>query len=386
MSCPHLFAETMRRGRYLPTNAYAQRGIEIHDAIEQYLKHLLATRQPSDYAYFDRLLEQGYRPEVIEILEQMKETLVVDPERMLAVEPYMALDERMQPLEVDAAQPSHLLQEHPPARAAYAGIPDLLTSPEPGTIDIDDWKSWFAVQEADTFQSRLYPLLVFKHYPGADRVRFRLQFVRYGATRSVEFTRTEHLEQLEKMARRERARLRMLHETVELTAAPDQDKLRQIADEQLQAMPGAHCAWCPLLMSGCPIRGMNPYADQTREDRLRFAVWLQAAQKENARVLRELVAAGGPVEIADGNGQRYSAGCQREERRRYRLGELLPELSSWCAKHPADDAVFGKLSMGANELRDVLKPRRRADLAEKLRAIEKLDVGTKWNVGAVEDF
>jgi hypothetical protein len=77
--------------------------------------------------------------------------------------------------------------------------------------EIDDWKSYYQVIDADTFQSKFYPILLMCINPSLERAKFVLEFVRYGVSRCVEYTRKD-LPWLKELARRERARQRKLHE------------------------------------------------------------------------------------------------------------------------------------------------------------------------------
>jgi hypothetical protein len=78
---------------------------------------------------------------------------------------------------------------------------------------------------------------------------------------------------LKELAQRERARQRKLHELV------------SSGDRGLKISPGRHCTWCPLLLNGCPVAETNPYGQMTPEQQLRFALWLQEAEKQNTKVL-----------------------------------------------------------------------------------------------------
>jgi hypothetical protein len=78
--------------------------------------------------------------------------------------------------------------------------------------EIDDWKIYYQIIDAETFQSKLYPLLLMCLNPSLERVKFVLEFVRYGVSRSVEYTRRD-LSWLKELAQRERTRQRKLHES-----------------------------------------------------------------------------------------------------------------------------------------------------------------------------
>jgi hypothetical protein len=116
--------------------------------------------------------------------------------------------------------------------------------------EIEDWKSYYQIIDADTFQSKFYPLLLMCPNPSLERVKFALEFVRYGASRCVEYTRGD-LPWLKELAQRERSRQRKLHE---LAASDESD---------LKVFPGRHCTWCPLLLNGCPVAQTNPYSQMT---------------------------------------------------------------------------------------------------------------------------
>ena len=179
----------------------------------------------------------------------------------MATELHIALDEDFQPIE-EPGNTSHI--------AEYEGTLDLVMLHSLIEAEIDDWKSYYQVIDADTFQSKFYPLLLMCLNPSLEQVKFVLEFVRYGVSRCVEYTRRD-LPWLKELAQTERARQRKLHE------------LATVGDRELKASPGRHCTWCPLLLNGCPVAETNPYGQMTAEERLRFALWLQEAEKQNTR-------------------------------------------------------------------------------------------------------
>src|SRR5260370_10972933 len=122
--------------------------------------------------------------------------------------------------------------------------------------------------------------------PSLERVKFVLEFVRYGVSRYVEYTRRD-LDWIKELAQRERARQRKLHELV------------SFGGRDLKASPGRHCTWCPLLLKGCPVAETNPYGQMTAEERLRFALWLQEPQKQNTRLLKDFMVQRAPILYLD---------------------------------------------------------------------------------------
>jgi len=74
---------------------------------------------------------------------------------------------------------------------AYLGRLDLVQLHSRTRAQIDDWKSYFQIVNADTFQSKFYPLLLFCRNPALQKVTFVLEFVRYGTSRKVEYLRSD---------------------------------------------------------------------------------------------------------------------------------------------------------------------------------------------------
>jgi hypothetical protein len=108
--------------------------------------------------------------------------MAFDPEKILATELHIALDENVLPI------------EHPDDEAQIAefeGTLDLVMIHSLTEAEIDDWKSYYQVIDADMFRSKFYPLLLMCLNPSLESVKFVLEFLRYGASRSVEYTRKD---------------------------------------------------------------------------------------------------------------------------------------------------------------------------------------------------
>jgi hypothetical protein len=265
IACETLYVRKHVQGAKVADSEPAARGIEIHQVLATYINHLVKTTRTTDLEIFDALV-RGAGTEAREVLEKFRDNHAFDPEKILATELHIALDEHFVPI------------EHPAGDgpiATYEGTLDLVMLHSLSEAEIDDWKSYYQVIEADTFQSKFYPLLLMCLNPSLERVKFVLEFVRYGASRSVEYTRKD-MPWLKELAQMERTRQRKLHELV------------PSGDRDLKVSPGRHCTWCPLLLNGCPVAETNPYGQMTPEQRLRFALWLQEAEKQNTRVLKAM--------------------------------------------------------------------------------------------------
>jgi hypothetical protein len=355
MACPILYVRKHIDGANPGESEPATRGIEIHQILATYINHLLGAKRPTDLEVFDALMK-GASEEAREVLEKFRDNHTFDPERILATELHIALDENFLPIEHDDHQRS----------AGYEGTLDLVQLHSLIEAEIDDWKSYYQIIDADTFQSKFYPLLLMCLNPTLERVKFVLEFVRYGASRFVEYARKD-LPWLKELAQRERQRQLKLHRRASLHRTGS------------KASPGRHCMWCPLLLDGCPVAETNPYTRMNGEKRLRFALWLQEAEKENTRVLKNIVAKRGPIKYTDANQNEYSADFVPVEKKFYPYRDALPILDEWFKAHPDEQALHDKLTISG--LSSALKAEKRSELTQKLRGITDVRVDTELRIG-----
>lgn len=334
----------------------AARGIEIHQVLATYINHLLKTRRATDLEVFDALAGDACA-EAREVLEKFRANHAFDPEKILATELHIALDENFRPIE-------H--QDNNGKIVEYEGTLDLVLLHSVTEAEIEDWKSYYQIIDADTFQSKFYPLLLMCLNPSLERVKFVLEFVRYGISRYAEYTRKD-LPRLKELAQRERARQRKLHE-------PNRGRKRKIS-------PGKHCTWCPLLLNGCPVAKTNPYARMTAEGRLRFAIWLQEAEKQNTKVLKDLMVERGPIHYRDGNQTEHVAEFVPVEKKFYPYRDAVSILDEWFRAHPDEQHLRDKLTVSG--LSSALKAEKRAELAQKLATTADARVDTELKIGRV---
>ena len=355
MACEALYVCKHVHGLKFGESEPAARGTEIHQALASYINHLVRTSRTTDLQVFDSLTGT-VGAEAREVLEKFRNNHAFDPEKILATEFHIALDENFLPIEHDDDQ----------RMAEYEGTLDLVMLHSVTEAEIDDWKSYYQVIDADTFQSKFYPLLLMCLNPSLERVKFVLEFIRYGASRWVEYTRKD-LPWLKDLARRERTRQRKLHE---LAASGEQD---------LKASPGRHCTWCPVLLTECPVAKVNPYGQMTAEERLRFALWLQEAEKQNTKVLKDLLVERGPIRYCDGNQRECVADFVPVEKNLYPYRDAVAILDEWFGAHPDDRALRDKLTVSG--LSSALKAQKRVELAEKLKNIAALRLDTELRIG-----
>ena len=356
MACELLYVQKHVLGVELGESQPAARGIEIHELLATYINHLVATGRRTDLEMFDQLM-QGLRDDAREAIAQFRTNHTFDPDRIVATELHISLDDDFQPIEQDRADGRS---------ASYEGTLDLVSLYSLIEAEISDWKSYYQIIEPDTFQSKLYPLLLMCLNPALERVKFVLEFIRYGASRYVEYTRKD-LPRLMELARRERTRQTALHQ-------------RAGRDSRTpKTSPGRHCTWCPILLNGCPIAKTNPYSQMSREQRLRFALWLQEAEKENTRVLRELLVEQSAIRCADENHKEYVARFAPVEKKFYPYPEAAPIIDHWLNAHHEDQTLLASLTISGLSL--PLKAEKRHELAAELAGIVAVRMDTELKVG-----
>jgi len=120
----------------------------------------------------------------------------------------------------------------------------------------------------------------------------------------------------------------------------------------------------------------------TSQERLRFAFWLQEAQKHNTRVLKDLTVERGPIQYCDGNQSEYVADFVPVEKKFYPYRDTVSILDEWFRARPDDQGLRDKLTVSG--LSSALKADKRAERAEKLTNIADMRVDTELRIGREE--
>lgn len=98
MACETLYVrkhvECARVGESEP----AARGIEIHQILASCINHLVRARRSTNLELFDALM-RGAGAEAREVLETFRNNHAFEPEKILATELHIALDENFLPIE-----------------------------------------------------------------------------------------------------------------------------------------------------------------------------------------------------------------------------------------------------------------------------------------------
>jgi len=116
----------------------------------------------------------------------------------------------------------------------------------------------------------------------------------------------------------------------------------------------------------------------TAEERLRFALWLQEAEKENTRVLKDLIVESGPVRYRDENQSEYFAEFVRTEKKFYPYNDAASILDQWFRTYPDERDLRDKLTISG--LSSALKAEKRSELVQNLTAIADVRVQTELKI------
>lgn len=249
------------------------------------------------------------------------------------------------------------------------GTPDVITREGAGHYHVWDYKNYHRIIQPDTFQAKLYPLLVFLNYPDADFVNFSFAFTRYGCVRSLPqpFTRAD-IPQLMEVVDASRTRQLAIHANPQAYES--------------EAVPGKVCIHCPLLRTRqCPVEGRNPMEMEPSE-RLQWQEYLKQAARANDLVLKEL-AMFGDISAKDANGKPLKGGFVLKETKQYPMGQALVVLNNWYETTKAEgkpDDLISDLHVSRSALASKLKAKKRAILDQAMDDIAVVEQRTEFEI------
>jgi PD-(D/E)XK nuclease superfamily len=207
-----------------PESEFSTRGTKVHALARQYVEYLVATRQETDWTYAQDLAHQSdIGDEAADIFIGWAMRRVIDPARVFACEYQVRLGWNLLPCADDDA-----------VFSADIDRLDIFAN----EAEIVDYKSHFQIFEPTTIQAVLYAWLIWKILPNLETVRFTLDFLRYGSSRTREFTR-DQMEQLDTYVKNQVQRL-----------------IEAYKDDLWPATINSGCSWCHL---SCPLveQGMS---------------------------------------------------------------------------------------------------------------------------------
>jgi len=339
MACAHSYVLQEIQGIKMPTSAPADRGNEIHHVASMYTRHCVKRRVPADWAEFDRLAAAA-GDEAGQILNGVRDVYLVDFENVAETEWKFQLDEDFNPCSQSGK------------RCVYEGTLDIL-SLFGERAGIDDWKSHPRPFDPPTPQSDLYALAVFQYAREVQEVEFTYRFVRYGrCQRSMTYTRDDMNKMVDRMIRYRR------HQEA-IHADPD----------AAPALPGAHCCYCPAMVSHtCPIpEKLNPYTALEPRERVILAEFYRQGNAHNNQVLKDMAQSGRELTFADGKGSIHSYETRSSEGLEFPLLKTVPLLLDYADASPEDRTWLEKLTISATKLKSYLGAKKRAMIDQRIR-------------------
>lgn len=368
-ACPRSYVAIYIDGQGGGDSIPSERGTDIHHVMSEYVRHCATLKIKADWAEFDRLASAS-GPDAGRVLDGIRDRFQVNPDRVYGTEVTLALDENFLPtlnaMDRDtgevyeiATMPGVTYTANP---AAHIGTLDVILLSEDGRRGkVPDYKSHFAIFEADTFQSTLYPFLLLKHMPQLDVVTFELNFVRYQNQYRAVTWRREDMPQMQQEIMRARQRQINTH------ANPD----------AAMALPCKVCAYCPLAKNlTCPIAEWNEHTAMNNSDRLRAAEYYRRTRKLHMDVLKQHAAVTGPISYTDGNGKVYEYGPQDAPETRYPLDSTTIRVLADYGEATGENLLDGRLNVSSSKLKSLLKAKKR----EALRTVFEdsiIQTGTK---------
>src|SRR5260370_21119632 len=121
----------------------------------------------------------------------------------------------------------------------------------------------------------------------------------------------------------------------------------------------------------------------TAEVRLRFALWVQEAEKQNTRVLKNLMVKRGPMRYRDGNQTEHLAEFVPVEKKFYPYRDAVSILDEWFSAHSDEQGLRDKLTVSG--LSSALKAEKRAELARKLAGVAHIHFETELKIGRLRN-
>jgi hypothetical protein len=346
-ACPRAYVEIHINGKEQPDSIPSERGSDIHRVMSRYIDHCVKKQVSSDWVAFNKLAHAA-GPVAGPILDGIRDSYEVDWQHVYGTEIPLGLDESFHPCSDKGFIYPGVTAN--PAPSAYNGTLDGILLSEDGLrAKIIDFKSHPAPFDADTFQSILYPFMLFKHLPNLQVVTFELNFVRYqNCLRSVAWKR-EEMPTMQTAISRARERQRITHEN------PD----------DAMALPCTVCTYCPLGKTmTCPIAEFNEYLTMNLEDRLRWKVWMARMNEVNNPILKAYAAVNGSVTYQDGNGRTFEYGELPVPATTYPLDWTTIEQLEEHKRLSGEDWEKWGLNISSTTIKPKLKAKKRAALRE----------------------
>lgn len=339
LACPASYVLSEVRDFKTPDSEYSVFGTEAHALLFNWAAHNWRDKNDvTDQIHLDRMLSCASH-EAAEMIRHFLDNFSLDFKKIVALEKYLEGGDDLE------------------------GTLDVISRLFAGHYRVTDYKSQHQIVEAISFQSKLYPLLVFLNYPDAKVVEFQLAFTRYGCTRTVSYSRDD-VPRLMELVSASRTRQLQIHENPQAYES--------------EAVPGKVCIHCPALrMRKCPLEGRTPY-EMDPSERLQWQEYLKRAAKANDSVLKEYALHGDLK--ASSEGRQLKAGFVLKETKQYPAGPALVLLNEWKNTTDGADDLIADLHFSRSSLAGKLKAKKRAILDQAMDDIAIVEQRTEFEI------
>lgn len=343
MKCPASYVHSEIYGYESTDNEYNVLGSEAHDILLNWAEHNNRNQNTgTDEIHLERLLAAATH-EAAEMIRHFLEGFSLDFRKIVALETRLEGGDDLE------------------------GTLDVLSRLTPTHYKITDYKSQHQVVPAESFQSKLYPLLVFLNYPDAKTVEFELAFLRYGCTRSATYSRDD-VPMLLELIQASRSRQFAIH------ADPSR--------YEKEAVPGKACIYCPLLrMRECPVEGWN-HMEMSIEERLQWQEYMRRAIRANEPILKDYANEVGPIQATSADGRKLVAQHVPKETRQFPFGPATALLVEW--KEDTGEDLIKDLHVSYSSLKAKLKTRKRAILDQAFEDIAVVEKSTSFEISEAQ--
>jgi hypothetical protein len=357
--CPRFFLGAYLSKDPAVTSAgeLAETGTDFHRYRQEYIDHLVRTKQESDPGWMeDRLGQMGVTDDALDMIRWDLLKLKIDPRTVWGTEIWLSVDSNFNPLQMKlGVTPGTRPDDH--RVFAHGGI-DLLSVQGDNAV-VDDYKTGWANQTRE-YEAIHYAVLVFAHFPDLYEVTVNWDYTRAGAVKPMVFSRLD----LDWMQNR----VRNAHAKVSDIVLKGDDSVNPTA---------GLCGFCPL---ACPVKAAvaNGVVDmpsiQNENDAAAVAGMMLVAKAVTAEAekrLRAYLDKAEKVELDSGKIVAMRPTTINE----YPLDKVLEVLEKGTWGIPPD-----KLTVGATKLHSYAKAKKRAGMREELDKIATRKVTHKLAV------
>lgn len=330
-------------------SAEARRGTSFHACAKHYIRALFTAREASNaelarHAFHAGLVEAPCPPALLDDLDAL----------------FWSWAERFE-LDVDA----YVLNETNPNDPDGYQLRIDLAYARGDVLEMPDFKThhaiWAEARVRRAFQAKFYCARARRIWPGFQTYRFTMDFVRFNAQVSVEFSQSD---------------LDRVDDQVDAIEAAQADALRV---GTFTATPGDHCGYCAL---PCPVvdqASTHPVRLLTRADAERVAgefLALQQAIAARRQALHSYTALEGPLEVGG-----VTFLHERQDRRAFPAAAVVDALR-------AQD-IEPTFSVGTTALKSLLTAKKWAHVRPAIEQLATVRPGMRFviqqSIGVVDD-